>query len=739
MNYTNEQKQLNSKAYLYIRDNEYFRSKNILKIGITTSLLNRNDQYITYEHERGEFIFIIEIPLDKMSMIDKLLKNYLVEYRNYVGAGTEFYDRNVIELIEPWFQLTNINYKILTKSEIDELNRNERIRILKNIIKNHLEKRKKYKQKKHRPNQYQQEILNLIENFYLNNDQGKLIWTCGLGKTLLSIFINKKLGFKSVIIGIPSKNLQNNFKNEILKIFPNKKNILFVGGDINKEIKTTTDKNEIKRFLYNDINTEPKFIISTYHSCHLLVDNDLRFNFKIGDEAHHLVGIEKEEEKGFRLFHKINSKKSLFMTATEKIIETKMNTEIYSMDDEKIFGPYIDQKSVQWAIVNRKITDYNILVLKNTEDEVNTIISSLKLNIINPEIFIACYMCLKSIEKYNDLSHLLLYTNTTDEANLAHNYIDQILSLNILSIPKERIYNKSLHSKNCKTNNNINTEISLFKNSPIGIISCVYLFGEGFNLPKLNGICVAVNMQSENRIVQYLLRPNRLDIENPNKKAYIIIPYIDSDDWYIKNKPFEKVRHIISQMRNVDENIEQKISVLVEKIKDIDEEKKKDKKDKKIQNVNYILEESNDELNKIKLRLRYSKTLKSKFTEEQDEYNYYRSYNKSLKIQSILEYYESQKINSCLIRFPEEYFKSKGVWNSWYDFLGVDSSKFIQSKQEWKDFCNDKNIKTLIDYDDLCKIYDILPKEPAEFYKNFSNIFEELGLNIKRKRKSGKN
>lgn len=719
---------MNSIAYLYVRDNEYYRSKNILKIGITTSIPNRNDQYITYEHERGKFIFIIEIPFDQMHMIDKLLKNYLSPYQNYIDAGTEFYDRNVLDLIESWFQLININYKILTNSEIDELNRNERIRILKNTLKNILEKNRKYRQKKHRPNQHQQEILNLIENFYLNNDKGKLIWTCGLGKTLLSIFINKKLGFKSVIIGIPNKNLQNNFKDDILKIFPNKKNILFVGGDKNKEIKTTTDKNEIKRFLNNDINTEPKFIISTYHSCHLLVGNDLRFDFKIGDEAHHLVSIEKEEEKGFRLFHKINSRKSLFMTATEKIIETKMDTEIYSMDDEKIFGPYIDQKSVQWAIDNRKITDYNILVLKNTEDEVNTIISSLKLNIINPEIFIACYMCLKSIEKYNDLSHLLLYTNTTDEANLAQNYIDQILSLNILSIPKDKIYNKSLHSKNC---NNINSEISLFKNSPIGIISCVYLFGEGFNLPKLNGVCVAVNMQSENRIVQYLLRPNRLDIENPNKKAYIIIPYIDSDDWNIKNEPFEKVRHIISQMRNVDENIEQKISVSVGRIEDIDKEKKKDKK---FQNVNYIFDESNDELNKIKLRLRYSKTLKSKFTEEQDEYNYYRYINKGLKIQSIKEYVELQKRNSDLIKFPEEYFKSKGVWNSWYDFLGVDSSKFIQSKQEWKDFCNYKNIKTLNDYDNLCKKYDILPKEPAEFYKDFSNILEELELNIGRKR-----
>ena len=60
----------------------------------------------------------------------------------------------------------------------------------------------------------------------------------------------------------------------------------------------------------------------------------------------------------------------------------------------------------------------------------------------------------------------------------------------------------------------------------------VYIFlVKGFDLPKLNGVCIAGNMLSETRIVQYLLRPNRLDFENPNKKAYVIIPYIDTDDW----------------------------------------------------------------------------------------------------------------------------------------------------------------------------------------------------------------
>ena len=747
------------KGTIYLRDNEWFRNRNVIKMGIATFAKDRSNTYITGEVERGEYICVIEIPLDKMKLIDKCLKHYFKTFHIYKGGGTEFYDRYIIDLIEPYFKNINIPYKILTKEEINFMNRHERVRNILNIIPN-VDKVKKvfnelnvkniiqtYKIKPSKknsivsnnnivnelsyviePNNHQQYVLERIEEFYNFNNIGKIVWACGLGKALLCILIVKLLKFKSVVIGVPSNNLQKQIKNEILKIFPNKTNILLVGGDETDGIKSSTDKTEIIKFLNNNLNSQPKFVIPTYHSCHLLLDKDIASEIKFGDEAHHLVGIEKEENRGFRLFHKIISSKTLFMTATEKTIEKRTNKEIYSMEDETIFGKYIDVKSVNWAIENKKITDYNILVLKNTEDEVDEIITNLRLNIINKEIFISCYMCLKSFEKYNDLTHLLLYTNTTEDAELSKKYINEILSLNVLSIQKEQIYNNALHSKD---DNNFDNEVYKFKNTPFGIISCIYIFGEGFDLPKLNGVCIAVNMQSETRIVQYLLRPNRLDFENSNKKAYVIIPYIDTDDWEIKNKSYEKVRNIVSQMRNLDENIEQKIFLSVGK-----KEKKKETKIEEMRSYyeDYIFQENGNELNKLKLRLRYSKALGSKFTEEQDEYNYVRSINSTLNIQSPEEYIQKKNIHCNFIDLPEEYFKSKGVWNNWYDFLGVDTAKFIQSKQEWINFCKEKNINSLKDYNRNCHIYRCLPMSPVHFYKDFTNISNELKINSNRRR-----
>ena len=179
-------------------------------------------------------------------------------------------------------------------------------------------------------------------------------------------------------------------------------------------------------------------------------------------------------------------------------------------------------------------------------------------------------MSLKSIEKYNDLTHILIYTNKTENSELVKKYIDVILTLNIINVNKENYYNKALHSKSSENLNDIKLsdgsikegEISKFKKASWGIISSVYIFGEGFDCPKLNGVVFGENMESDIRIVQSTLRPNRLDSSYPNKKAYVIIPYIDTENFITDNESFDKCRKIIAKIRNVDERIEQKINVV---------------------------------------------------------------------------------------------------------------------------------------------------------------------------------
>ena len=515
-----------SKGYIYLRENEYWNAYNIYKLGKTQCIPNRESTYKTSEIKLGKFIMVIEISHEKMDLIEKLLQRYFLNYNIKFNGGIEFFHKEIINHIIHYLEKTNIIFKILTESEIKELVKPERIENIKNIIQSI--NLKKIIKNKISPNTQQLQILNIIQDFYNNNNIGHILWACGIGKALLSVFIIKKLNCKCVVFGVPSNFLQKQIKNEIIKLFPNKSNILYIGSNNNDDgIKTTTDINIIKQF-YDLETCYCKFIITTYHSTHLLVGQQFNFDLKIGDEAHHLVGIEKDTDKSFILYHKILSNKTLFMTATSKIIDIYTNKIKYSMDDEIIFGKCIDKKSIYWAIENKKITDYNVLIIKNTEIEVNTIINILNIDVSNKELFLSTFMTLKSIEKYDNLTHVLLYTNNTEESDLINHYIDEIIKLDILTIKKENIYNNSLHSK---SNRDLYLEIKHFKDSKYGIISCIYLFGEGFDFPKLSGVCIAACMQSENRIIQYMLRPNRLDKENPDKIAFVIIPYIDTNKW----------------------------------------------------------------------------------------------------------------------------------------------------------------------------------------------------------------
>ena len=112
-----------------------------------------------------------------------------------------------------------------------------------------------------------------------------------------------------------------------------------------------------------------------------------------------------------------------------------------------------------------------------------------------------------------------------------------------------------------------------------------------------------------------------------------------------------------------------------------------------------------------------------------------RQLNKELNIQSKEEYCNDhiKKVHKNYIDDPDEYFKLKGVWNNWYDFIGLKITKFIKSKNEWIQFCKEKNINSLGRYNEACEKYKCLPKNPAEYYKDFTSIPNELGFSKKRR------
>ena len=721
--------------FIYFRSNTWFSAENIVKLGFTDDLLAEDKICSEYEVVLGEFVIVYQInningtkiTKRKMEFLINILKMKIRRYKKFFNSGDNFYDDNILNVIDDIF------LNIFSDIDVECVKHNS-------IKNNNVEIQKKYFKKWVsnciKPLSHQRDILNIIEQFYFDNDKGQLLWACGLGKALMSLFIIQKMGFKNICIGVPNKNLQQQFVREILKIFkkPNTINIVLLNKS-NRDIQ----------FDINKIN----FVITTYNSCHKLVDK--QFDFKIGDECHHLVNFkENEKEKSWVQFHNIKSTKTLFMTATIRNLEDVKKG--YTMCDENTFGKIIDSKTFKWAIDNAKITDYNVCVIKNNDNLVDEIMSKfdnseirlLKGNLIldynTKDIFMSCFVALKSFVENKDISHMLLYFNTKEECSLGDYFLELIIKKKILKLNDE-IYHNYLTSDNSKEE--LEDELQLFKQSKFGIISCVYLFGEGFDLPKLNAVCFGCNMSSEIRIVQYTMRANRLDKENVNKIAYYIIPYIDSDNWSNveeNKKAFDKIKNIIYQIGNVDELVEQKLydNYYVKIPKSPNSKKDDVLNDEPKNDINLDNIETIGDLDLLKLKLRHSKSLMDgKKLSKKDLYNHYRIINHKKGIKFVKEYLQLITKNNYMndnifeleyLDDPKQYFFDNfkdNVYKGFYHFLNIDTSKYIQNKREFITFCKKKGINH-INYKQESVKYNELPEEPEYMYYDLTNLEFEL-------------
>lgn len=120
------------------------------------------------------------------------------------------------------------------------------------------------------------------------------------------------------------------------------------------------------------------------------------------------------------------------------------------------------------------------------------------------------------------------------------------------------------------------------------------------------------------------------------------------------------------------------------------------------------------------------------FAKERKEYREIKKHNKSYNFDSVQSYMNSKEVNPKFIQDPREHFGH--IFTNWYDFLQVDTSNFIEYKHDWIKFCESKNVKSLNDYYELCKLHKELPINPSDFYIGFVSIPIELGLYTKRRK-----
>lgn len=474
-------------GYIYIRNNEDYKRYNIVKVGKTLDLNNRHSTYVTCEVIAGWYELIIEMDANRVNNIEKLIFQYFDNYHFKLSGGSEFFKIEIKDEIIDMLSKTNLVFKVLNTSDINV------------YYKAYITPTVEYN-----PRDYQIDIINKSLDFFTHNplNLGILNLPCGVGKTLISLWIALKLLCTNILICAPNKIIGDQWKKCVLTLFPNKALLIINGLTLNKHILKFFEKNS-SNFV----------IIATYYSSLKLNNLNLVFDINIIDEFHHLCSNSKK----YKEILNINSNKQLGLSAT------LLNK---NYDDNIIYT-----RNIKWAIENNIICDYQIKCY------------NIKNNNIFNRLYISAYLSLFNILNSNT-HHIIIYTNTIDECLNIIKYIDILKTTFII----ENLY----YSEFCKSNINKNHIINSFTYSKYGILVSVYSLGEGVDLPIVDAVMFSNKMYSNIRIIQSALRASRKNKNEINKITKIIIPILYQDN----------ISNILNCIKEQDEDLDQKVEYI---------------------------------------------------------------------------------------------------------------------------------------------------------------------------------
>lgn len=468
----------------------------------------------------------------------------------------------------------------------------------------------KYKVKALLPHQVT--AVNDVLNGLARHDRGKLIMACGTGKTFTSLKIAEKYAGRgsNILVLVPSISLLN--QSITSWNYDHDENLPLISLPVCSDSTAGYDSEDLKpqdltikpttnaaNLIHQWQNAQGKsysmcVVFSTYQSLNVIHDAQAKgfpvFDLVICDEAHRTAGIKKEGKKefqenkrdsSFRLIHEnsfIHARKRLYMTATPKIFGETAKTKaietespLYSMDDEKIFGPELYMFSFSDAIESEQLSDYKVIVFTfnfNPEDKTRRIIDDKHSYSISDtakiigirkalakELYPADYSLME--HDLDPMKSAVVFTNTINESETFRDAF-RIVMQEEDSLFEQKIECETHHIDGSDSVSVRAGNLKWLSNVPDNschILSNARCLSEGVDVPALDAVVFFKPKQSEIDIVQSVGRVMR---KSEGKKfGYIIVPVavrpgVRPEEELEKNKEYKAVWKILKALRSHD-------------------------------------------------------------------------------------------------------------------------------------------------------------------------------------------
>lgn len=446
------------------------------------------------------------------------------------------------------------------------------------------------------PHKYQTRIINDVVSGFEVEDRGKIIAACGTGKTLTSLWIVEAMKAETVLFLAPSISLVK----QTLESWAEQAKVPFaylcvcsdntVSSNINDDadipvsqlgVPVTTDIKDIADFLDNT-KGKVRYIFSTYQSADKISEAQKvakdTFDLIICDEAHRTAGLRSNFSLALEDQY-ICSKKRLFMTATERMVRPllRRNAEesgkvIFSMDDEKVYGPLLSKYNFGDAIKDKTISDYKIIVAGVKESEVYNYIAEnrhLKIEDLDEntktqtaENLYSKILLAKAMREFSIKKTISFHSSIQRAKDFVSENGEEISLSSVIREFNSNIENSNIYidNINCQIDSSMRAKIlEKFKDSEFSIISNAKCLTEGVDVPIIDSVYFIDRKKSLVDIVQACGRALRTK-KGVDKTAYFIIPILIPESSVatdvLHSEDFEIVYNIIQALRDQDNRLE---------------------------------------------------------------------------------------------------------------------------------------------------------------------------------------
>jgi len=416
------------------------------------------------------------------------------------------------------------------------------------------------KSKKFTPKYHQKDAIKAVVAESKINNKVSIVMPTGSGKTLTSLWITEAVKSEKVLFLAPSLQLIRQTKDA----WEDQARTDFVwmaccsASDLDERDYATemgggmvsTNPSDIEAF--SRFVSGKKVFFSTYQSLPSVIASKVKFDVIIADEAHRTAGMSKSDLGLFNLVHskELVSKLRLFQTASPKvfkedlleIVENEKDVFAFDMNNEKLYGKIIYEMTLGEAIDKELLCDYRIIAVGVNDEEVAEHLNNrtyVAKGVSADEA--AASIAIHEIFKTIGTTHMISFHSRLTLADMTSN------ELNKLGIYSEAVKGTMSTRKREKA-------FDRFKKKPKAVLTNAFALQEGIDIKKVDSIFFSSPKSSTISIVQAIGRALRLDPDNPDKIAAIIVPVYSTGDpnEKINESIFKGLYQLVSSISAVD-------------------------------------------------------------------------------------------------------------------------------------------------------------------------------------------